>query len=122
MLKKLNNQAMGIWAESVVNQALRADGHRLIEMNFSLQSAEYDLVSLKHQRLYVTEVKYRQKESTAPFEVISTKQLRDQIEGLENLLEFFEEAQEVYLQLAIVSGNSSSYKIEYFTDLSPIIG
>lgn len=113
---------MGIWAESVVNHALRADGHRLIEMNFSLQSAEYDLVSLKHQRLYVTEVKYRQKESTAPFEVISTKQLRDQIEGLENLLEFFEEAQEVYLQLAIVSGNSSSYKIEYFTDLSPIIG
>ena len=122
MLNRQNNQNKGKWAESVVLQALRAEGHQIEGKNWRIMGTEYDLISLKDSVLFITEVKYRKQESLGRPEIVSDQQFRSQLNGFEILLEMFNTSSEACLQLAVVTGNSRSYRIEYFTDISPVVG
>lgn len=53
--------AIGRTAEAAVAKFLESEGHRIITQNFRTKSAEIDLVSIRGQQIFFTEVKFRSK-------------------------------------------------------------
>ena len=50
---------MGNWAEEKVAEYLERRGHKIVGRNFKTYLYEIDIVSVKGDRVYFTEVKYR---------------------------------------------------------------
>ncbi len=63
--KKSSNSstASGQHAEQIVANYLEANGHKIVAHNCKTKTYEIDLISTKDQRIYFTEVKYRQNAS-----------------------------------------------------------
>lgn len=72
-----NTTTKGRRAETIVADYLEAHGHRLIAKNYKTKLYEIDLISIKDDQIYFTEVKYRQSPSHgAPFDAITKSKLR----------------------------------------------
>lgn len=54
-----NTTAVGNRGEEVVAEYLRNNGHRIVGRNFKTKYAEIDVISIKDDKIYFTEVKYR---------------------------------------------------------------
>lgn len=58
-----NTTAIGSQAETAAANYLTRDGHAIIACNFKTKRCEIDIISIKDQRIYFTEVKYRQNDT-----------------------------------------------------------
>lgn len=59
VLEPTTTKQIGDRAEGVVADYLRTQGHRVIERNWKTKFCEIDIVSIKDDTIYFTEVKYR---------------------------------------------------------------
>ena len=69
--------AIGMKAEGVVAKHLAASGHQVLGRNYRTKRYEIDVISVKDEVIYFTEVKYRKDgEHGSPLEMIGREKLR----------------------------------------------
>ncbi len=73
-----SSTAIGQTAELAVASYLQRENHQIIAHNFKTKTYEIDLISVKNQSIYFTEVKYsaKTKENTTPLQRITPAKLR----------------------------------------------
>lgn len=105
---KITTKQLGDRAENLVAEYLEKNGHKIIARNHKTPSYEIDIISLKDNHIYFTEVKYRKDEfrGTA-LEMITPEKLEQMTFAAESFLEFQPDLKENFsplLAAASVSG------------------
>ncbi|TGK02453.1 YraN family protein [Leptospira selangorensis] len=71
------NVLKGKEGENIAAKLLHEQGHRILERNFRIQRGEIDIISVKENVLYFTEVKYWSKTSPIhPLEIFTQVKIR----------------------------------------------
>ncbi len=104
----LTTKDLGNKAETKVAEYLSSHGHEITARNYKTKFYEIDIVSIKDQTIYFTEVKYRKKQDRGTsLEQITPQKLRQMEFAVKNFLHVFPSLAKKYspvLAAAAVSG------------------
>lgn len=96
----------GALAEEKVATFLESEGHEIIAKNWRNTRAEIDIVSLDHDILYFTEVKYRRNDKAGSgLDAVTPKKLAQMKFAVENYIHANKYPGEVRLAVAYLSGD-----------------
>ena len=111
---------IGKKAESVVADYLTEHGHHILARNYKTPFYEIDIVSIKDDKIYFTEVKYRKSQSRGTsLEMIDQKKLRQMAFAAESFLKFSPALKENFSPLlAAASVSDSGF---HFDDWFPLV-
>ncbi len=105
---------MGAIAEDEVANYLVRHGHEIIERNWKTKYCEIDIVSVKDERVYFTEVKYRKNSWQGDgFAAITTKKL-NQMRFAARLYAQTQKLQDTDMQLAAAAVTANPPEVEEF--------
>ena len=111
---QITTKKIGDHAEDVVTEYLINHGHKIIARNHKTKFYEIDIISLKEDRIYFTEVKYRKNESRGTtLDMITKKKKRQMAFAAEMFLSCHNNYKENYsplLAAASVSGGNFVFK------------
>lgn len=112
-----NSTASGQHAEQIVANYLEANGHKIVAHNCKTKTYEIDLISTKDQRIYFTEVKYRQNASHGSgLDQITAAKLARMRYAANKYLTTHSEFQTLQPLLAVASVEGNNYQItDWFT-------
>ncbi len=102
-----STKMLGDYAEEIVTNSLESHGHQIIARNYKTKFYEIDIVSIKDDRIYFTEVKYRKDSYRGtPLDMITKKKLKQMIFAEESFLKYCKDYQEFspLLAVGLVSG------------------
>ena len=106
--KPFTSKSSGNKAESIVANFLESEGHEILARNHKTKFYEIDIISLKSDKIYFTEVKYRRDQSRGTsLAQITPEKLRQMTFAAESYLKFRPDLKAEYsplLAAAAVSG------------------
>lgn len=106
--KTITTKMKGDYAESIVANYLRNQGHNIIARNHKTKFYEIDIVSTKDNKIYFTEVKYRKDSYRGtPLDMVTKKKLAQMIFAAESFLKYRPDFQNLspLLAVGLVSGD-----------------
>lgn len=107
--QNLTTKQLGDRAESIVASYLEENGHRILTRNHKTPFYEIDIVSVKADKIYFTEVKYRKSDSHGTsLDMITKEKYRQMSFAAESFLKFqpfLKKAYSPLLAAATVSGH-----------------
>ena len=104
-------------AESVAANYLKKHGHRIIERNWKTKYCEIDIISIKQNAIYFTEVKYRKKSNQGDGLDAITKKKLNQMKFAVKLYVQTKQLYEVDQRLAVISVSGNNYQIDNYIEL-----
>lgn len=115
-----NTTKTGHQAESAVADYLKSKGHTIIEQNHKTPYYEIDLISIKDDKIYFTEVKYRKNSAHGNgLDAITAAKLSQMHFAAESYLKFTKSKFKNYQPLlAAASVTSSNYQIQTWLPLT----
>ena len=114
---KKNTTKIGGKAEDVVAKYLEERGHRVVGRNWKTRRCEIDIVSVRGEKIYFTEVKYRRLAGHGTgLEVVGKEKLRQMKFASESYLRAYDVGLEPLLAVASVSG--VDFRVEDFLVLN----
>lgn len=108
---------IGDRAEDEAANYLVRHGHEILERNWKTKYCEIDIVSLKLNTLYFTEVKYRKSAEQGGGIAAITKKKLDQMKFAANLFVQMQKITEPDLLLAVISMTGNQPEVEEFIEL-----
>lgn len=115
-----NTTKTGHQAESAVAEYLKSKGHAIVEQNHKTPYYEIDLISIKDDKIYFTEVKYRKNSIHGNgLDVITTAKLNQMHFAAESYLKFTKSKFKSYQPLlAVASVTEPDYQIQTWFPLT----
>ena len=111
--KRATSRELGNIGEEIVAKHLVSLGHRIIARNHKTKFYEIDIVSIKDDRIYFTEVKYRKdKYRGTPLDMITKKKLKQMTFAGEAFLKYYQEYQDYSPLLAVGLVSGDDFRIE----------
>lgn len=108
-----NTTAIGSRAEQKVVEALTRAGHTIIARNYKTKIAEIDIISVQHETIYFTEVKYRKNENFgSPLEAITKDKLKKMRMGAEMFIKTHQKYDRYDIFLAAAEVINSDFNIK----------
>jgi ribonuclease HII len=107
-LKRTTTRELGNKGEEIVTDYLLRSGHSIIARNHKTKFYEIDIVSIKDDRIYFTEVKYRKDSYRGtPLDMITEHKLKQMAFAEEAFLKYYHEYQDYspLLAVGLVSGD-----------------
>ena len=106
---KIATKTLGDKAETITANYLQRNGHQIVVRNFKTKFYEIDIISTKVDKIYFTEVKYRNSEFRgSALSMITKKKIRKMTFAAKAFLEYRKDLKEKYsplLAAASVSGD-----------------
>ena len=116
---KSTTKELGDRAENVVAEYLSNNDHAIIARNHKTKFYEIDIVSIKDDKLYFTEVKYRKSQSRGTsLEQITTAKLKQMRFAAENFIKFRKDLKDFSPILAAASVSGEDFT---FDDWFPLV-
>ena len=110
---RMTTKQLGDCAENIVADYLGKQGHRIVARNHKTRFYEIDIVSIKDDKIYFTEVKYRKTQDRGTsLDMITKQKLKRMAFAAESFLKCYKEYGENYsplLAAGIVSGNDFTF-------------
>ena len=115
-----NTTKTGHQAESAVAEYLKSKGHTIVEQNHKTPYYEIDLISIKDDKIYFTEVKYRKNSIHGNgLDVITTAKLNQMHFAAESYLKYkHSEFKNHHPLIAVASVTGSNYQIQTWLPLT----
>ena len=108
-----NTTSVGKKAESVVAEYLVKKGHKIIERNYKTKFAEIDIISVKNDKVYFTEVKYRRSSLRGGGLAAITRQKQDRMRfAAESYLKYHQDFTQLSPILAVADVGGEKFCIE----------
>ena len=110
--KHITTKQLGDHAESIIAKHLEDNGHSIIARNHKTKFYEIDIVSVKDDRIYFTEVKYRKDSYRGtPLDMITERKLKQMAFAEEAFLKYYQEYQDYspLLAVGLVSGDDFQF-------------
>ena len=108
-----NTTSIGGKGESAVCEYLERNGHFIAERNYKTRFCEIDIVSLKDDKIYFTEVKYRKNAYHGGGFAAITREKQKQMEfAVEVFLKYHPEYYELDPLLAVASVSGDDYSVD----------
>lgn len=104
--------SMGAVAEEVAANYLVRQGHEIIERNWKTKYCEIDIVSMKDETVYFTEVKYRKRPDQGGGLAAITKKKLDQMKFATEIYKKAKQIKDTDLLLAVISMTGDTPEVE----------
>lgn len=105
-------KSIGDRAEDAVAMHLQRDGHSITERNWKTKYCEIDIVSLKHETVYFTEVKYRKNANQGGGMAAITTKKHNQMAFAAKLYAQSKRLENMNLRLAAASVTGKEFAVE----------
>lgn len=106
--ERVTTKQLGDHAESIIAKFLEDNGHSVVARNHKTKFYEIDIVSIKDDRIYFTEVKYRKDSYRGtPLDMVTERKLKQMAFAEEAFLKYYQEYQDYspLLAVGLVSGD-----------------
>ncbi len=116
----ITTKQLGDRGETVVSDYLKNNGHQIIARNHRTPFYEIDIISIKDQTIYFTEVKYRKNTYRGgPLEMITKEKLSQMTFAAESFLNFQPRLRERFSPLlAVASVSGTNFHLDDWFSLS----